>query len=69
MPPKQLIRVNRLLRVCTILRSQGWQSLTSIAHDCGYYDQAHLNYDFRSLVGLTPTAFHLDKSISFFEID
>jgi AraC-like DNA-binding protein len=69
MPPKQLIRVSRLLRACRIIRSEGWQSLTGVALNCGYYDQAHLNYDFRSLAGMTPTAFHLDRSVSFFEID
>jgi len=69
MPPKQLLRVSRLLRACTVLKCGRWQSLTGVAHDCGYYDQAHLNYDFRALVGLTPLAFHADQAISYFAIE
>lgn len=69
LPPKQLIRLSRLLRACTFLKDERWQTLTGVAHDCGYYDQAHLNYDFRSLVGMSPKAFRADQAISYFEID
>lgn len=31
------------------------RGLTEIALDCGYYDQAHLNRDFRQFSGLAPT--------------
>jgi AraC-like DNA-binding protein len=38
------------------------QPLTSIAYDCGYFDQAHFIKDFKSFTGLTPSAYQ--KNIS-----
>ncbi|SNR32622.1 helix-turn-helix transcriptional regulator [Flavobacterium sp. ov086] len=32
------------------------QSLTEIAYDCGYYDQAHFIKEFRKFTGITPSA-------------
>ncbi len=34
--------------------SVGWGDLTSIAHESGYYDQAHMHRDFADLSGLPP---------------
>jgi AraC-like DNA-binding protein len=54
MPPSSFIRLNRFLHACTRLRRGGWTSLTRLAHDCGYYDQAHFIADVKAFSGMTP---------------
>jgi AraC-like DNA-binding protein len=38
-----------------VLERDDDRSLGEIALDCGYFDQAHLNRDFRSFAGSAPT--------------
>ena len=56
LPPKALARQIRFARVCQRVRTEpaAWSRL---AAEAGYYDQAHLNRDFRELAGTTPTDF------------
>jgi AraC-like DNA-binding protein len=53
LPPKTLARLLRFSRAARMLEKGA--GLGRIALDCGYYDQAHLNRDFREFAGLTPT--------------
>jgi AraC-like DNA-binding protein len=58
LPPKALsriVRFNELLR--RIRNSSDRVSWTELAYECGYYDQAHLNRDFREFAGTTPSDF------------
>jgi AraC-like DNA-binding protein len=56
-PPKLLARILRFERVLERLRHAELGRWAEVAYDCGYYDQAHLNRDFRAFAGSTPTAF------------
>jgi AraC-like DNA-binding protein len=54
--PKTAARLLRFERVCRRLRDDP-QRWAEIAYDCGYYDQPHMNREFRELAGITPTDF------------
>jgi AraC-like DNA-binding protein len=51
--PKMATRVLRFDRALRML-PHGETSLTEIAAACGFYDQAHLNREFRALAGIPP---------------
>lgn len=53
-PPKSFFSVNRFNRSLQLVRSAKL-SLTDIAYECGYYDQAHFIKEFRSYTGLAPS--------------
>ncbi len=55
--PKQYTRVSRFQRALGLLRREGAGDLAGVALRCGFYDQAHLNHEFRSVAGMTPTAY------------
>ena len=52
--PKGIGRIYRLNRMLALLRGSAKVSLAELAHESGYYDQAHFNRDFRDFAGLTP---------------
>ncbi|MEZ2337884.1 helix-turn-helix domain-containing protein [Mucilaginibacter sp. RCC_168] len=52
--PQKFFSVHRFNRSLELLRSSQ-ASLTSIAFECGYYDQAHFIKEFKSYTGLTPS--------------
>ena len=55
--PKALARVLRFQRAASSLREGGRDRLADVAYDCGYYDQAHLNRDFRQFAATTPSEY------------
>ena len=54
--PKALARVIRFDRAVGLLGRAAGDGLAAVAYDCGYFDQAHMNRDFRELAGTTPAA-------------
>jgi AraC-like DNA-binding protein len=54
-PPKTYARIVRFERARELIARADRASLGQVAIDAGYYDQAHLNRDFRELAGAPPT--------------
>lgn len=54
LPPKTVARVARCHWAIRLMTGRNPPPLSTIAQVCGYTDQAHLNRDFRLLVGSTP---------------
>lgn len=55
--PHDLIQLARFQRALHRLRDQAGRTLTWIAHDSGFADQAHFSRDFTRFAGTTPSAF------------
>ncbi len=60
LPPKLVARMLRFRRASDLLGASG-TSLAELAAVCGYYDQAHLDRDFRDFAGTTPTAYASER--------
>jgi AraC-like DNA-binding protein len=57
MPPSELIRLARFQRALHRLQHHHRHSLTRIAMESGFADQAHFTRDFGRFAGVTPSAF------------
>jgi AraC-like DNA-binding protein len=52
--PRSFFKIHRFNKSLELVRSSD-SSLTSIAYDCGYYDQAHFIKEFKKYTGMTPS--------------
>lgn len=59
--PKQLSKLVRLQAALKMLERKRFDSLTELAHESGYYDQAHFIKDFKEITGVIPKAFFSDN--------
>lgn len=59
--PKQLSKVIRLQATLKMLQKKQFTSLTSLAYESGYYDQAHFIKDFKEFTGMSPKQFYNDS--------
>lgn len=55
--PRGIARLGRLRRLLDAVDTRAPVPWGTLAHRCGYADQAHLARDFRALTGLTPTGY------------
>lgn len=56
--PKQLSKTIRLQATLKMLISKNFTSLTALAYEGEFYDQAHFIRDFKEFTGLTPKEFY-----------
>jgi AraC-like DNA-binding protein len=54
MAPKEFARVSRFIHSLKHLKRYPALSLTEVAYESGYYDQAHFIHDYREFAGMTP---------------
>ncbi|MGB1242623.1 MAG: DUF6597 domain-containing transcriptional factor [Chitinophagales bacterium] len=59
--PKQLSKTIRLQATLKMLLTKNITSLTNLAYENEYYDQAHFIKEFKTFTGLTPKEFYGDK--------
>jgi len=64
-PPKEFARVSRFLNAVRSLSERTTTTLTETALDCGYFDQAHFNHEFREFAGMTPGEFSSFPHVGF----
>lgn len=66
--PKQISKIVRMQTALKMMLSKDITSLTDVAYENEYYDQAHFIKDFKEFTGLTPKEFygdHLKMSLVF----
>jgi AraC-like DNA-binding protein len=59
--PKLFSKINRFQNSLLLVAKQN-ESLTSIAYECGYFDQSHFIREFKSFTGKTPSAYNPENS-------
>lgn len=59
--PKLYSKINRFQKSLQLVTKQDL-SLTSIAYDCGYFDQSHFIREFKSFTGFTPSGYSFENS-------
>jgi AraC-like DNA-binding protein len=59
--PKLYSKINRFQNSLRLV-AQKDASLSSIAYDCGYFDQSHFIREFKSFTGLTPSGYSSNNS-------
>ena len=61
--PKDLIKIHRI-KTALAFQITSEESLTQMAYQLKYFDQAHFSNDFKDATGITPKQYFLDKQLS-----
>lgn len=59
--PKQLSKIIRMQSILKMLANNQFTSLTSVAYEGNYYDQAHFIKDFKEFTGMSPKNFYANN--------
>ena len=59
--PKQLSKIIRIQSTLKMLANNQFTSLTSVAYEGNYYDQAHFIKDFKEFTGMSPKNFYANN--------
>ncbi|WP_416867112.1 MAG: helix-turn-helix domain-containing protein [Imperialibacter sp.] len=62
--PKEYIKMRRFLSASELLKVAKW-SLTDVAYETGYFDQAHFIHDAKQFSGMTPGELRQAKNVLF----
>jgi AraC-like DNA-binding protein len=60
--PKAFLKIIRFQKSIREIELKGYTNFSSLASDCGYYDQSHFIADFKSFSGFTPAAYIKQKA-------
>lgn len=63
--PKQYLRIVRFQDALQMKRNNYNENYTSLAFDCGYYDQAHFIHDFKTITDLSPKEFFTTQNLDY----
>jgi AraC-like DNA-binding protein len=63
--PKNACRVARVQAALERIRANPGVALSRLALECGWYDQPHMNRDFREIAGASPTTYA--RQVAFFQ--
>jgi AraC-like DNA-binding protein len=59
--PKQLSKIIRVQATLKMIANNQFTSLTAIAYEGNYYDQAHFIKDFKEFTGVSPKQFYVNN--------
>ncbi|MBK9176787.1 MAG: AraC family transcriptional regulator [Flavobacteriales bacterium] len=60
LPPGEFLRLRRFINVMGHVHT-GEDDLTAVAHQHGYFDQAHFNHHFQRFAGMSPGRYRRDR--------
>lgn len=69
--PKMLARITRFNKALKLIEKKDFSSFTAVAHEGGFYDQAHFIKDFKEITGLNPKRYFAEnlELVKFFSLD